>query len=488
MIFKATCYLKLSALLLKVLISFVVLCSTAKAGDWYLYESENFRIVADKKRKHANQELTDLELFRQATLVFTGIEHVDEKSRLTILILEKSKNYLDIFPEKRAAGFYIDSYNGPYMVVGPSDSPENSAITLRHEYVHHLLHSASSVVYPKWYDEGLSDVLSTAKIGKNSVAIGAPYPWRSQVVKLAQLLSFNDLITPSNALREGNYGQLYYSSAWLAVHYFVLGTINGEDLGTANLKRYLAAFNSGRTSPFEFESLIGRDIAGLNRDLKRYAQKPEYFGFRLPVPGYTGPVSTSRLSTNEQYIELAGVAIARKQWQKISKLTNNPKQDAKADTLIAMGYLASLEENADNIDRKKLLQLKLTTPIGQALAAAAMTRKAQQTDDVELFEKAKALAQESIKEIPHNLYAREVLWREALRVGNPQEAIAQLEIAHGYFPANLNIALELAELYAAEGKLEKAKPIAHKVSLWTHDQDMAEAARKLLAKLEASSQ
>lgn len=288
----------------------MAICLPAEAGDWHQYESEHFRLVSDKKRKHAEQELHDLEVFRQATLLFTGVEHLDEKSRLTILFLNRSQHYLRIFPEKKAAGFYVDSFAGPYMVVGPSDTLENAAITLRHEYVHHLLHSASDRVYPKWYDEGIADLLSTAKITTNSVAIGAPHPWRQRVTALGQILSFSDLVTPSNFFREGIYGDLYYASAWLATHYFLLGRINDADLGSANLDRYLAAFNKGHTSPYEFEALIGRDIASLNQALKAYARKAEYSGFRIPVSGYVGKVSYSRISGNMQRFELASVALA----------------------------------------------------------------------------------------------------------------------------------------------------------------------------------
>lgn len=463
-------------------------CQLAFASDWYVYESEHFRLVADKKRKQVSQELSDLEIFRQATLAFTGIEHLDEKNRLTILILSQPKNYLTIFPEKRAAGFYIDSFGGPYMVVGPSQSLEDTAITLRHEYVHHLLHSASERVYPKWYDEGLADFLSTAKIYSNSVAIGAPHPWRSRVTKLGQMLSFNDLITPSNFLREGTYGELYYSTAWLAAHYFILGQVNGVDIKGANLNRYLEAFNLGYTSPFKFEMLIGRDIQSLNSDLKSYAKLPQYSGFRLPVEGYNHAITTSRLSENQQLMELGGVGLALDRMAAVIEIAHRKKKGEQVESVQAMQYFAQLNDNATAVTEDQLLKLNPMEAWGKAMLAGAIVLRIQAESSEALISRATDLANQCLDRQPYNLYAREALWQIATLKGESDEAIKQLKIAYGYMPANIGIAMELASQLLLKKRYNEAKPLIEKVLLWAHDSDMAEKAAALMQQLNESAE
>ncbi|HEY7773620.1 MAG TPA: hypothetical protein VIC26_10595 [Marinagarivorans sp.] len=469
-----------------VFILLLLVAPVAKASSWHVYESDNFRIVADKKRKDAKTQLHDLELFRQAAVLFTGLTQEAEKQRLTIVILEKSRNYLKVFSEKKAAGFYINSMFGPYMVVGPSDSAENTAITLRHEYVHHLLHSSSSTHYPRWYDEGISDLLSTARVSANSVAIGAPHPWRRAQLGYGHVMGFSDLLVPANFFKDDYYGSLYYSTAWLAVHYFLLGELNGVNLQGANINRYLAGYARGIRSHLDFEKLIGQDFATLNLALKQYAQRQELAGFRLPVQPYRGGFSGSRLSDNQQRIEFGLVALAAGRWQVATEISSKIKKAEGAQLLRALNTLAKAQLGDASLAAELNSHSEPDDPLAKILLAAAMLREAQEQDNnAQSLNKAERLAREGLVAYPHNLYAREVLWRAAQIEEDLPAATEQLLLAHQYFPANVWVNFLLGQVLLARGQLSEARLYLNNVVLWSHDRDMAMQAMALLQQIDA---
>lgn len=130
-------------------------------------------------------------------------------------------------------------------------------------------------------------------------------------------------------------------------------------------------------------------------------------------------------------------------------------------------------EGDDTISANSLIALEPKQDNGKALLAAAMIRAAQFHDHPELIKYAKQHAAASLITLPHNIYAREALWRSALAKADSAEAMKQLYMAHRYLPGNLIINFELAKLIAKSEEPAKAIPILEKVLLWTHDPEMA---------------
>ena len=478
-------YKSISTHILKSLLIFIfiLMATPCFAAKWFEYESLHFKVISDKKRKESAQELIALEKFRQAAFIVTGIEKVEEKERLKIFVLSK-KNYKKIFPHAGAAGFYIDSFLGSYMVIGPASETEDTAITLRHEYVHHLLHSQTHRHIPKWYDEGLADLLSTAIIKESGVTIGKPHPWRQPSISQGRLISFTDLLIPGNFLQDSSYSSAYYATAWLATHYFILGTLNGVDLSGVNLNRYLDAFNNGHHSPFEFEKLIGRTVKSLNKELKVYGSIRQKSGINIPVKINKQDIKTRRLSKNEHLFELASIALALGDTATAEALTSRAKKGRPnyGKALALHLYLKSLNDTAPLAQQLSEAIPLIDSPEASAFIAAALL--ATLKDGNKTIEQAKQLALTVTVNQPHNLYAYQTLWQAAELQGNSIDSLKYMQTAYELAPSNIALNLLLGEKLLLSTSPEQALPHLTKVVTWAHSAQQAQKAAELLQQLQ----
>jgi hypothetical protein len=62
------------------------------------------------------------------------------------------------------------------MMVGPAWSAEYTQRTLFHEYVHYLMDRHSVTNSPRWYAEGLAEVLEMTEVRRSSAVVGHVLP------------------------------------------------------------------------------------------------------------------------------------------------------------------------------------------------------------------------------------------------------------------------------------------------------------------------
>jgi len=90
----------------------------------------------------------------------------------------KNESQLNKFAEARGiAGLYTETPEGPIFLTGSAGgfkSDKWSSQVALHEYSHHVLHALSKDKYPRWYDEGFANYLSTFLIDDGVVTIGTP--------------------------------------------------------------------------------------------------------------------------------------------------------------------------------------------------------------------------------------------------------------------------------------------------------------------------
>ena len=60
------------------------------------------------------------------------------------------------------------------MIVSAEIRAAGAQATLFHEYVHYLANRHSTVSYPRWYSEGLAELISSVEFRETSLVVGAP--------------------------------------------------------------------------------------------------------------------------------------------------------------------------------------------------------------------------------------------------------------------------------------------------------------------------
>lgn len=142
------------------------------AREWSSYSSENFTVYSDVRPSQAEELVREFEIFRELAFFAVGMQARPSHSRMKVLVYSKAGEYRDIGPEN-SLGFFTNTSAGPRMVVGPSKDSIGRTQILYHEYIHYMMREHSDLIYPRWFDEGLAEVLGATTIMRGKATIGA---------------------------------------------------------------------------------------------------------------------------------------------------------------------------------------------------------------------------------------------------------------------------------------------------------------------------
>jgi hypothetical protein len=280
---------------------------TMATDKWAEYSSDNFSVVSDGKPKDVRQLLTDLEHFRFVVLNLIGIVPRTDEFPFKIIAFRREKDYQKTIVSKTTAGYFTTTLRGHFAVVDLSSrmtgNTKRRDVAARpilfHEYVHYLLSNSSSVRYPKWYEEGLAEYLSTYSYDGVEVKVGQPNNARIYSMSYAKWLSGKTLLE-ADPRKVDRHGNEFYAQSWLLVH-----LLHSQDY-SANLKPYLTRWSQGETALTVFEESFGLEVSAVKDVLYKYWRRGRYTGAKLvfskPLP--TPPIAETRLSEADIAVEL----------------------------------------------------------------------------------------------------------------------------------------------------------------------------------------
>lgn len=76
----------------------------------------------------------------------------------------------------------------------------------------------SALNHPRWYSEGLAELLGAIEITESSIIVGKPPSFYSDLVSYRLGSSLQDVID----VRNSRWDPEYYLTSWLMTHYFLL--------------------------------------------------------------------------------------------------------------------------------------------------------------------------------------------------------------------------------------------------------------------------
>lgn len=270
-----------------------MISAAAAESGWREYRSAHFIVRSDAKPKAARLLVRDLEWYRHVVGRITNIDFSnDETPPLRIWAWKTTREYIRATKAYGTGGFYNMGLDGPYamMSIEPAERPLelDGRQVILHEYTHHIIHQFSPIQYPRWYDEGMAEFLSTMKFkDKGLVVIGGPIG-RAAVLRDFDWVPFRDLMESKGqymrqhrvSMRDPRRARpaisLQYAEGWITAHYLMTHPERRKQIQT-----YLSLMNRPDVRDEDaFKQAFLTDYKGLQKDVRKY-----FWSMKLPTLG-----------------------------------------------------------------------------------------------------------------------------------------------------------------------------------------------------------
>lgn len=244
----------------------------AKDADWHRYENSYFIAYSDASEKKTRSILEGLEKFRVAASQAANVRVPESASKTEVLIFRSRDDYNAVSPGKNTAAFALNALGQFRIVMRASGQKETDLETVRHEYTHVLL-GYLSFRYPKWYDEGFAELVSTIRFIKKDTQFVMGEPPSDIVYSRGDGFDWNRLVADgwNNESIHRRKAHDAYVQSWLLTHYSMIGN---EFANYEKFLRYLRAWASGEPPLSAFEQAFGMDADSLwKNELKSYSKR-----------------------------------------------------------------------------------------------------------------------------------------------------------------------------------------------------------------------
>jgi hypothetical protein len=185
-----------------------------------------------------------------------------------VFAFDSSSQFREFVPggRRNVAGYFHDTLRANYLVIDQTrgDGATNTAF---HEYTHFLVRNRTSLVYPKWFDEGFAEYMGATRIDESSVVIGGVYADRwnhSGWMSMREVL-----VTESTSGWADIKQNMFYRQAWGLVHYLMTEQLQSGAF-PQRMSEYLNLCEAGMPADDAFEKAFDMPVAKLDRKIQKY--------------------------------------------------------------------------------------------------------------------------------------------------------------------------------------------------------------------------
>jgi len=324
--------------------------------DWIVMTSDNFRVHSVLDERRTKELLRHLEVMHAT---FGGGTSSGDSSIATfILIVGDHAEYTAIGAPANSMGFFISDLRENAIIVEDSESTHGIEVIL-HEYVHFLSLQSGRVRYPRWYEEGRAEYLSSSRLKENKLEYGLPVERRLVSLEigtwlpLETVLELADLSTLDNEQTD-----LFYGQSWLLVHY-----LSSQPDAELNLPisthRYSQLIGQGVGRSEAFEQAFEQDIDELEPLLLKYFLDGSFTSTEVPadtaLPGFAPRVRN--LAVSEAQLALARMALrfrnleGAETWFRAALSDQEARAHAEAGLGRILGLRGDIEKAEEHFDR-----------------------------------------------------------------------------------------------------------------------------------------
>jgi tetratricopeptide (TPR) repeat protein len=265
----------------------VIAAAFSQAG-WLRLDSPGIELFTDAGEKSGRQIASR---FQQIRGVFQQAGIVDGPVQLRVfafaspLEFHRYREDSDGFFQSGAERDYIALYTGA-----------GTGRVAFHEYVHRILNH-SAVPLPRWFDEGMAEFYSNARVEKDRLQIGEAIPEHLALLAREKWLNAPDLAQHAHT-------GIYYAQSWALVHMLNLGP-KWRD----GMPQFVALLAQERPADEAFREAFGRTLQDALAALPAYL--PTLRSAAVPVTMDAPQEIRLSLVTNEEaVVARAGLALS----------------------------------------------------------------------------------------------------------------------------------------------------------------------------------
>jgi FimV-like protein len=456
---------------------------------WIEVRSPHFVIVSALPEVRTVNLARDLENFRVAVQIITNIGRFEERIPTKVYVLPHTVDKLGF--KNGFIGYFMPRMRANYVAVAPVTGASLDD-TLKHEYVHFLVHNRDALSYPPWFDEGFAELLSTLSVRRDVIEYGKASSVRMDWLRNAPWMKFAKLIEMRNVSGLGpSDSAMFYAQSWLLMHYLMNGRPDRKC--DVDNNAYLRAVEAGTKPTVAFEQAFGMPVSGIRHSLIKYATGRDfaYFRTRLAQPLVDASPLAQLVSPDSIAAQLGELSLqlgqedeAKRYWDAAIALNPN-----SATALVGLGdldkFAGRFEAAPAYYERAIAAEPHNAYPeldYAEYFLTRAETAKDRAEVTVQLTEARRHLARSYTLD-PDDPETLAMNGSTYLFPGESiDKALQSLNAAHEMLPSQADIKLLLARAYIQSGDQVNATRLLRALVAWSHD-DNGEQANKLLQQL-----
>jgi tetratricopeptide (TPR) repeat protein len=441
----------------------VLLCLAGAQAEtpWVEIKSPHFNVLTDGSEKQGRDVALRFEQMRSVFAQLFVKSPARQPVPLQVIALRTEREisqYAPLYQGKpvKIVGFYLQNQDKNYILLDLGAN--NLWETIFHEYSHCLLDTLSPNL-PVWFTEGFAEFYSTVQVANRQATIGRPPEAVLAILKDEKLMPVSELMDVDRHSpiynNDHRARSIFYAESWLLVHYLLDNQRMDRAEEYFELRRRHVPVSQAIKQAFEMEA------KDLDLALEKYLRAgPEFMRLRLPeeagkIDLATGPVPVVNASAVLADVHSHQPDYRRRSIEEFQEILRQDPENTTAHR--GLGYALFHEHNTEAAipHLRKAAEKSPDDWLIHYYWASLMAQ--QQEDDLapQVEREARLVTQLN----PEMADGHALLGFALMTERKTTEATSAYEVAVRLDPASEIYALNLAELYTLQGKMDQAKSL-----------------------------
>ena len=451
----------------------------------------DFVLITPAGDSRARELAADLLTFRRALESSLGAP-LRSSLPTTIFALEGEAWTRYAQPRAGMAGYFTAQPFAADLMFDASMPGQQPLELMLHEYTHHLLRTLGPIRLPPFVDEGLAQVLGTARFAPRVIRFGPRTDHLAQL-RRSTWLPFEQLVDVRRSdahYLDYSLARGFYAQAW-ATMFYVLSPETGS---RRRLPAYLEQLRNAPEDDVRegadaaagamLDALVGQPRARANEAISRFLlgrEAPAELAIRVPSERVEGELVARRIGADEYDVRLGELLLRLGNRGTLARgLLRGIAPDSPFAPRARVGAALAVLQSGDlafatsllddpglslGLDTatgvrlaRGLLQLSLTTPQSESEPASA-SASVEGTSRLQRLARARTLFEAALEAPCCWLEATQGYVLATLALQRPEpELLARALRAYGAAPSNPELASAVALVHEAAGHAAQARP------------------------------
>ena len=319
---------------LPILLALALALRAQVAAPWSVARSGHLEVYSHQDDAEARRALLWFEQLRGIALSRFHLKPANERP-VSVIGFASEAEYEPYRLRATADAYYVGTDERDYIVL--SNMRADNFGTAAHEYAHLLMHRAGAQL-PSWLSEGLADVFSTIRMGRDGAQFGGAPPGRLESLRTLPWLPLDRLVSlaPDSAARNTRAGsQTFYAQSWLLTEMLLFS----PDYRMRFRNFVTRIPGAPGSSAAVLESVYGKSPAGILLDLEAWLRRRKSVRFVIETPQLPSgsDVETAEVSNLSIQVMVAGTLLAAGDWDRAEAIYREAAVDAPREPSILGG-------------------------------------------------------------------------------------------------------------------------------------------------------